>query len=203
MLAVMILLQHLRTIFQLEQISVSAPLNIVVLIFTILYFWHLKSNLSSYFLLDNIKLQTIIISITYSIVYLLGPVLQILSDGKPIKNMPQQYKTISIILMLLISAALIIQIIQYILLARKLVRYQFNILVRRLGYSFYIWLLSIALTLTFILIKPIKPYGHIFILLEVLPLWFTYKIYKEIKNDKIGREIDTSAHLPDINKQPL
>ena len=203
MLAVMILLQHLRTIFQLEQISVSAPLNIVVLIFTILYFWHLQINLSSYFLIDNIKPQTIIISITYSIVYLLGPLLQILRDGKPIKDMPQQYKTISIILMLLIATALIIQIIQYILLARKLVRYQFNILLRRLGYSFYIWLLSIALTLTFILLKPIKPYGHIFILLEVLPLWFTYKIYREINSDKKGGDPNTSIHLSESNKPPL
>ncbi len=203
MLAVMILLQHLRTIFQLEQISVSAPLNIVVLIFTILYFWHLQINLSSYFLIDNIKPQTIIISITYSIVYLLGPLLQILRDGKPIKDMPQQYKTISIILMLLIATALIIQIIQYILLARKLVRYQFNILVRRLGYSYYIWLLSIALTLTFILIKPIKPYGHIFILLEVLPLWFTYKIYREINSDKKVGDPNTSIHLSESNKPPL
>lgn len=43
---------------------------------------------------------------------------------------------------------------------------------------------------TFPLFKSLKPYRHIYIIIELLPYWFTYKIYKRILND----EIEITSH---------
>jgi hypothetical protein len=186
MLMVFIVLQHIgRQYFEVKSF-ITIALNTVVLVLTILYFYQLQTNLSNYFLIDNIKKQTVIISITYPIVYFATPAFQFLRNGKAMKDLDTPDKVLSIIILLLATVALVLQIIQYLILAKKLVSYKFNKQVRLLGYLNYLFVISCVGIFTFMLVRALRPYLHIFIICELLPLWVVYTIYRKIIKDGNG-----------------
>jgi hypothetical protein len=179
-LALLLIAQHLPTILGFTQLSISISLNIMVLLFTIIYFVQLQYNLSHYLLIDNIKPQIISIIITNTLMYLLLEVMSFFKGRDTMYNLPVQGKILLGLFMLIGSAACIIWIIQYIKLGQKLVKYEFNTEVRQLGYSFYLVLISFIVIIIFSLIKPLKPFRHIIIILELLPYWYTFKIYRKL-----------------------
>ncbi len=98
--------------------------------------------------------------------------------------MPGQDMVFAFLVMAIGGAAAIIWIIQQIILANKFVRNKNNIEIRRLGYSIYS-LFIFFFIVPFLNTSPaLKPYIHIAIISELLPLFFVFKIYRKLLNDK-------------------
>ena len=196
-LVILVILQHLFRILEVTQMVVTISLYFFVLLFTIIYFTQLNKNLKQY-LNINIKPQFVTIVILYSITYLIMGIMKIIrSDETTILNMPIIEKIIYFLLALILFASIIITIIQYCILGRKIIKQNIEQL-KPLGISFILIVFSFISVMFFLAIKTIKPYSHIFIIFELLPYWFTIKVYLDIKKGKIGTNQTTTT--PDISE---
>ena len=184
LLTVLLIAQRVTKHFLFDDSYITISINICILISTIIYYLQVQYNFKHYLLIDNIRKQIISIVISYIIMYSSVPVFQYLRNGKTFQEMPQQDKIISGIFMLLSGAAAIIWIIQQIILANKLIRNTNNIEVRRLGYSIYSLFIFFIIIPLLSLTPALKPFRHVVIIGELLPLFFAFKIYRKLLNDK-------------------
>ena len=69
-------------------------------------------------------------------------------------------------------------------MAYKLTKDNSNADIKRMGYSIYINSVLFILVIVFDLIPTLKPYHHIDIIGELLPMYFALKIYRKLLNEK-------------------
>ena len=170
--------------YLLQKSLLSIGINLSCMVLSVVYFLQLKYNLSRYLKIDNVKNQLIAIAMLYPIMYLSAMVVLVSTNGKTYKEIPQQDKIISFIVFFISMISIIILWIQQIIMAYKLTKDNSNADIKRMGYSIYINSVLFILVIVFDLIPTLKPYHHIDIIGELLPMYFALKIYRKLLNEK-------------------
>lgn len=184
LLVILIIIQHAIRIFEMQESMISIIINLSAWITYVLFITQLGNNLKIYFKINNIRPQIILLSISYSVLLIISQIIIVAKGLIPNHDL----KNISIIALfsslILVIFSSIILIIQYIKFGKKLSQKSNLFEVRQLGYSLYFIPVLFITLIIFEILKTLKPFQHVLIIIELLPYWFTYKIYRRILNSK-------------------
>jgi len=180
----LLIIQHLARIMADNQIGVTIIVYFLVVLFVIRYLIQFQNIFKSYFNIDNIKPQIMGLIITSIINYLVLISIEIFRNGKTLPDIPSNKKIMFLILCFLLLAGLIMISIQYMILGWKLIKQSNTSTIKQLGISYFLVQLSVIGVIIFSLIKTLKPYVDIFIIVELLPYWIILRIYNKLKKFK-------------------
>lgn len=175
----LVILQHMVLLADMRNSLTALLINIAALIFTCIYFVQLSRNLRDFLFISRIKYKAYMIAASYCITYL--SIAWITFDIKNPYYPTAVDKGIRVLLVLIALATFINQLVQYCILGYRLVKNAGFPFVKELGLTFlYAIPFMFVCTVIFLLFKPLKGFSHVFIIIELLPYWFTYQIYQAL-----------------------
>ena len=191
-LVLLIIFQHLITIFHADIIIFEFANDFCVLVLFMIFLAQLVINFKLYLKVENIKMKIMVLGISYSFMLVLAEIIKFTvktSSDNSINSL--SFYTAGLIFLIFL-VFLIIICGQYIRIGN--VFYKINLKeMKRLAYSMYFMPLMFAVILVFPIFEILKPYQQIFIIIELSPYWFVYKIYKKILNGEFNADLIRSS----------
>lgn len=181
-LVVLVIIQHLAHLLAPENVWLSVSIDVLVLTCTFIYFLQLKNNLHSFLGINNISVPLYILLGTYAITYLFSICFKITQKTSLI-NSPF-YKTILIVSFSIVMLGTINLVVQYCIIGFRLFKRSELKNLKNLGASFlFVIPVFFVIVFTLSMTREAHIYTHLFILLELLPYWFTYKLYSGFRKN--------------------
>jgi hypothetical protein len=149
-----------------------------VVVFTSIYFIQLIYNFRNYLSITNIKYKVFIIIISYILIYLSEMNAEALKGSTFSAN--HYFKIVLGLLFLFMIIVNVNLLIQYGILGYRLLQKKELPDVKNIGFTF-LYLIPISFVGIVICVAAgMKDFAQIFIIFELLPYWFSYKIYREL-----------------------
>jgi hypothetical protein len=175
-LSVLVVIEHLLHIVQPKTILVEFIVLFFTWLFTISYFIQLRSNLYNLYEIAISKFLIASFIISYSLLHGFA------ASGAVFREIPFPDKKIKMLVAGLILICwiiiLVLLFIQYFLLAKKILKSNSIPGMKKLGWSFALVPIAGLISLVWTFFLPRSPFHHILVIIELLPYWFTYRIYK-------------------------
>lgn len=181
-LVVLVIMQHLVHYTAAKNVWLFALIATLVLIFTFIYFLQLKNNLHSFLGISNIGIPVYILLSNYAMLYLSVINVRIVQETSLINS--SFYRTIVIVSLSITLLGMISLIIQYCIIGFRLFKTKELKNLKNLG-AVFLFVIPVFSVIVFILnmTKSEQMYTHVFTLFELLPYWFTYKLYSGFRKN--------------------
>lgn len=181
-LVVLIIIQHLAHLLTLENVWLSVSIDILVLTCTFIYFLQLKNNLHAFLGIHNISVPLYILLSSYFVTYLFSICFKIVRQTNLINS--SFYSTILIVCFGIVMLGTVILIVQYGIIGFRLFKRSELKNLKNLGAAF-LFVIPVFFVIVFVLslTRETFIYSHLFIVLELIPYWFTYKLYSGFRKN--------------------